>query len=189
MGIKKNKPEMAYKNLAVYKGLKPEVVYCVFEGDEVLKASDVVPTFKPGHRRKSPVTGASYICRICICKCGVKRSGKHVLGVMCFSCQRKNNQKKNHIRYQEKKQGIKKLKKQKKYKCYGKKRVIKDPEDYDLDRFDCKRRIYCVDKFADVYEYIPCKNCGGYEVMDGMDRFLTVDRPEIEATRNRTCYS
>ncbi len=171
-----DKSNSIFVNNEIYKGLKRGVVYCLFHIDEVLKYKDVKKSFKNGQQKRvSPNTGAFYICKIAICKCGVKRATKRVLTDLCPACQRKANDKRR----------IKEtpISKNVKIKAYGKKKVKNNSEAYDPERYDCWRRIFCVDKFADVCEYIPCGNCAGYEPMKFMDRFLTVDRPEVEAMR------
>ena len=77
-----------------YKNLIPGIVYCVLEGDEVLKLKDVKHLFKPGRKKQSPHTGAFYIGRICVCKkCGKRRFSRVRLGGLCKKCQDKRNTK------------------------------------------------------------------------------------------------
>ncbi len=172
MKTKKNKSNSIPVDDEIYEGIERGVVYCLFHPNETLKYIDVIKSFKHGQRRRvSPITGAAYICKIAICECGAKRVSKRVLTSLCLSCQRKA------VDARRTKKAYRKP--VDKTKPYHQPRAIDNSEVFDLERFDCWRRIYCVDKFAGIYANTPCKNCGGYEPMGLSDMLLTVDRPEV----------
>lgn len=94
---KKPVPELITDKL--YKDLVPGEIYCVFEGDEVLNFKDVKHLFKPGRGKNSPVTGARYVGRICLCKdCKKKRFSRVRLGDLCKKCQNKRNKVKKMVK-------------------------------------------------------------------------------------------
>ena len=96
----KNKPKSKKRitpKQVWYKGLIPGIIYCVFEGDEVVRLDKVKHLFKPGRKRLSPFTKAEYVGRICICAgkdCGKKRFSRSRVGSLCKKCQDARNTKK-----------------------------------------------------------------------------------------------
>jgi len=88
----------------LYENLEQGVIYCLFGTDELLKLKNVCKIFGQGRKRISPVTGAKYNGRLCLCKeCGKKRFSKKRLSSYCSKCQDNRNTAKSEAK---KKKGI-----------------------------------------------------------------------------------